>query len=90
MFNKRLDEYITAWIWKHSRGRKRSAHGRFRHMRTLQEMRQSCAFTEDEKEVNVRPRRSKANIPTFWDDVWVRNQKSWKRQSKRRRQWKPK
>lgn len=84
---------IRRYNWMSSRhGRTNSAWGRLRHMRTTQEIRQSCAVTEDEKEVNAlpRPRRGHHNLPTLWDDKWVKAQKSWKWQSKRRHQWKPK
>ena len=48
------------------------------------------AWNDEEFAPKVRGRRSKANIPTSWDDARRHAEKCWKRQSKRRHQWKPK
>jgi hypothetical protein len=64
----------------------------YRRPRTTQERRRSLDRIDDEmKEVHFRPRRNNRNLPDAWDDQHVAapSDRSWKRSSKRRYQWKP-
>jgi hypothetical protein len=62
---------------------KRSGHyGSYRHPHTLNEMRQNC---DVEHQQYVRKRRS--DLPTAWDDIFRDTPRSWKDQSKKRKQW---
>jgi hypothetical protein len=55
----------------------------YRHFRTTQEMRWSYAYPE-----YVRGRRRHKNLPTIWDDVAIdRDNKNWKKQNKKEKQW---
>lgn len=72
--------------------RKRRGWGHWlRHPSTLQEMRQSDADANDEElkdlKVRVRGRRSRAALPTVWDDIIASDtgNHNWKRH--RRHQW---
>ena len=56
--------------------------GYIRHMKTTQELRQNA---DVEYEEFVRPKRRK--LPTCWDDIPRGLQRSWKKQSKKRKQW---
>ena len=53
-----------------------------RHVRTTAELR---ANADTEYEKYVRPKRK--HLPTLYDDIPRGNQKSWKKQSKKRKQW---
>jgi len=68
-------------------GRKPKAYGNFRSIRTFQERKMSFAFDE-ENFVKCRSRRNNSNLPNSWDDYYSYNQKCWKKQSKRKHQWK--
>jgi hypothetical protein len=52
-----------------------------RHIRTTQERRQWFGV----EDVQLRARRSPAMLPTYFDDIWRRTQKSWKEH--RRLKW---
>lgn len=63
-----------------------------RPIRTKQE-RTKYIQTEDEKyyKVKYRAKRSVRGLPSNWDDIWTGAndvKKSWKHNSKRKRQWK--
>lgn len=78
------------WGWRNSRdrGAKRSCYGGYRNPKTSNERRQ--AFQDkDENEPPIRARRNFNNIITAWDDRTVHSEKSWKLQSKRKRQYRP-
>ena len=63
-----------------------SRHGSYgkylRHVRTTAELR---ANADKEYEKYVRPKRK--HLPTLYDDIPRGNQKSWKKQSKKKKQW---
>lgn len=69
-------------------GQRKPVYGGYRYPRTTQERRHACSV--DDGEPKVRSRRNAANLADAWDDVIRHTEKSWKRQSKRRRQWKEK
>lgn len=66
--------------------------GMFRAVRTTQAKRYSFLIDEDrEHNINMRGKRSNRGIPSSWDDICVAandETKSWKRNSKRKKQWK--
>ena len=84
---KRRDKDRVAAYHQKRHGRKRKAYGGFRKLRTFQERKKSFAFDE-EYFVKVRSSRNASNLPDSWDDYQYYAQKSWKYQSKRKRQWK--
>lgn len=51
--------------------------GWMRHMKTTQERRRWFA---DYADVSLRRARSPKLLPTLWDDIWRRAQRSWKEQ----------
>ncbi len=53
-----------------------------RHPHTLNEMKHNC---DPEHRNYVRKRRN--HLPTVYDDIWRENSRSWKDQSKKRKQW---
>lgn len=65
----------------------------YRHPRTHGEIKQACAHADEYGEQIVRAKRRYNNVPDAWDeycsDVY-RTEKSWKHNSKRRKQWVPK
>lgn len=65
----------------------------YRHPRTHGEKKQACAHADEYGEQIVRAKRRYNNVPDAWDeycsDVY-RTEKSWKHNSKRRKQWIPK
>jgi len=71
-----------------SNGRRKIAHGRYRHVRTLQERKWSEAWDDVEFAPKTRRARTNHNLPNIWDDILGHNDKSWKTQSKRKAQWK--
>jgi len=84
------------WRWRYNarndRGARKDAYGSHRRIRTLQETKWADAWDNEEfapSDGFCRKRRNRRNLPNSWDDVWARNQKSWKKQSKRRHQWRP-
>lgn len=68
-----------------SGGCRRSGH--YRHIRTLQETRANW-FDEDIKEFNIKPRKSRTNLPNARDDIYRSDGriKNWKKH--RDHQWK--
>lgn len=75
-------------------GRRRKAWGRYRNPHTTQERRYAeetvfFDFDEETEELNVIPIkfRARKNLPNAWDDIYSHSQKSWKKQSKRARQY---
>jgi hypothetical protein len=91
-YRKWLEERRKYWrAIDHNRrhGSKRRVYGWYRHIRTTHEL--SMYFDDPtalELGFNVKGRASRNCLPTVWDDVRRHNDKSWKTQSKRRRQWK--
>lgn len=69
---------------------RRTAWGRFRHVRTYAEKKAYYDTLEQDHPIKVRYRRKPNALPDLWDDMYAHNEKSWKRQSKRRHQWKEK
>jgi hypothetical protein len=59
----------------------------FRTINTSQEMRIHALVLNDEGEVPARAARSAKNLPTAWDDFLRVPLRSWKKQSKARKQW---
>lgn len=87
---KRYSEYKNKRaLHNHRVSRRKPAYGSFRYIKTTQERRMSLAFDE-ENFVKCRSSRTDANLPNSWDDIDSHNDKSWKTQSKRKHQWKPK
>lgn len=83
--------YRESWHSASDRGKKKSAYGGFRYIKTTQERRMDFIDPEATElgiEIRVRNARNAANLPTAWDDFWAHNQKCWKKQSKRDHQWK--
>lgn len=65
----------------------------YRHPRTHGEIKQACAHADEYGEQIVRAKRRYKNVPDAWDDYCsdvYHTEKSWKHNSKRRRQWVPK
>lgn len=65
----------------------------YRHPRTHGEIKQACAHADEYGEQIVRAKRRYKNVPDAWDDYCsnvYRTEKSWKHNSKRRKQWVPK
>ena len=58
-----------------------------RYMHTTQEHRQNIADIEEHGIHMVRGARRGRNLPTAYDDFWRDNSRSWKDQSKARKQW---
>jgi hypothetical protein len=83
---KGWDEY---WMMIR-RGRKPRAFGSFRYPRSTQEKRWANAWDDEEDCPPVRARRNIRHLPDAWDDHWSKTHKSWKKQSKRRHQWREK
>ncbi len=65
----------------------RGGFGWFRTVNTSQEKRTHALVLHDEGEVPARAARSPKNLPTAWDDFLRVPQRSWKKQSKARKQW---
>ena len=78
------------WIsWRNRHGRKTDGcYGTYRHPKTLNEIRQAFQ-NKDENEPPIRARRNRNNLITAWDDRNAHSEKSWKAQSKRKRQFRP-
>ncbi len=65
----------------------------YRSPSTMREMRKACADMDDYGDNIVRAKRNHKNLPNSYDDVYCGvygTRKSWKHNSKRRKQWKPK
>lgn len=75
--------------WYRNRGRK-PAYGNWRHPRTYQEKKAYYDALDQEEPVKVRSRRAAHLLPDLWDDNYAHAEKCWKRQSKRRHQWRAK
>lgn len=69
-----------------STGRKRSNGHMFRRVQTTSEHRAICAVLKEYGEPEFRGRRR--NVPNAWDDVGISWSRSWKKQSKRKKQYK--
>ena len=63
-------------------------YGTYRHPKTNNERRQAFQ-NKDENKPSIRARRNFNNIITAWDDRNAHSEKSWKAQSKRKRQFRP-
>ena len=62
-----------------------------RYPKTQRERRQWYAVGEDDLvEYKIKRRRSPRDLPTAWDDAFTPCFKSWKHNTKRRKQWRPK
>lgn len=82
-------DWYSKWI-RLRNGRKKSAYGGFRHPKTLNELKANESLDEDAIEYGVKIREKRKYLPTVRDDNYSHNDKSWKTQSKRRKQWKNK
>lgn len=69
-------------------GRKKGVYSNIRHMKTFQERKWSKAWDDVEFAPKTRPARMGYHLPDAWEDLYAHNDKSWKTQSKRKRQWK--
>ncbi len=85
-----LKKWQKRWNRKFDCGAKKSAYGGFRKIRTTQERKWAHAWDDEEFAPRPRAARQGHNLPDSWDDYFSRAQKSWKWQSKRKHQWKPK
>ena len=86
----RRKRYRRGWM---SHGWKRGAWGGYKEPCITHELRWAEAWDDEEfapKKGFARPRRRGRNLPNAWDDEISRSEKSWKTQSKRKHQWKPK
>lgn len=72
------------------RGRKPPVHGKFRKPRTFSERKRWCQDKNDLEAPTPRAKRNSCNIPSNWDDIRSHNERSWKKQSKRKHQYKVK
>lgn len=75
--------HVRRWNRSHH---KRKNSRTYRAMKTTSELRQVHAVLKDEGEPEFRGNRR--NLPCKWDDYWIYYQRSWKTQSKRKRQYK--
>ena len=82
--NTRKSRYIYYNSWR-KRGWRKG-----RGVRTTQERKYSEDWDDDGNRIRVRAKRNAANIPDCWDDYRCITDRSWKTQSKRRKQWKGK
>lgn len=87
-WKKRNNNFTGAWTRKRGNGWKIGAYGSYRHMKTFQERKWAHAWDDEEHTPKVRCARNIRNLPTSWDDIWANSQKCWKKQSKRKHQWK--
>ncbi len=71
-----------------SNGRRKKAYGHYRHIRTFQERKLADAWDDVEFAPKTRSARTSKILPNPWDDILGHNDKSWKTQSKRKKQWK--
>lgn len=67
--------------------KRRGGSGWFRNIQTRSEMKMNALVLLDEGEVPARLARASKNLPTAWDDVLRDPPRSWKKQTKARRQW---
>jgi hypothetical protein len=83
-WNRKVRERrIAAW---YNKPRRRKAYRRYRSIKTFQERKWANAW--DDEDVKIRSRRNATNLPNNWDDIKGYTHKSWKKQSKRKHQWK--
>ena len=78
------------YFMRSRQGRKKSAFGSFRYPRSMQEKRWALAWDDEEDCPPVRGRRRPRQLPDAWDDYYAHSEKSWKKQSKRKHQWREK
>lgn len=76
--------------WYRQNGHKKQAWGGWRSIKTFQERKWAHAWDDEEFAPKPRPARQGKNLPDSWDDYRQHCDKSWKTQSKRKRQWKEK
>ncbi len=76
--------------WYYPSGRKRRPWGGHRRFRTFHERKWAHAWDCEEYAPKVRAARQGHNLPDAWDDYNRHVEKSWKSQSKHRRQWRNK
>lgn len=75
--------------WTRRQGLKSgTCYGTFKTPKTINEIRQAVQ-NKDDGEPPIRGRRNKNNLPSAWDDKYSDAQKSWKYQSKRKKQYRP-
>lgn len=67
--------------------KRRGGFGWFRTFKTIQEKKINGMVLIEEGEVPARSARNPTNLPTAWDDIVRVHQRSWKKQSKARKQW---
>lgn len=78
------------WYRRFDCGEKKQAWGHWRAPKTTYERRWAHAWDDDEfapKTGFARGRRRANALPNLWDDYMTHNDKSWKTQTKRRKQW---
>jgi hypothetical protein len=85
---ERRNFHQRSWSRKRDTGQKKTVCGNLRHMKTMHERRWQNAWDDEEFCPPYRPARCGRNLPSCYDDYWVRGQKNWKFQSKRKHQWK--
>ena len=83
----RRDRPYRPWADRHGR-KTDGCYGTYRHPKTTNECRQAFQ-NKDENEPPIRARRNRNNLITAWDDRNAHSEKSWKAQSKRKRQFRP-
>ena len=76
------------WKARFDRGARKDVYGRLRHIKTYQERKWAHAWDDEEFPPKTRSRRQGDRLPDARDDYWSHNQRSWKKQSKRKHQWK--
>lgn len=78
--------------WSHRRinrnGWKKPAYAGYRQINTKQERTWNNAWDDEEFAPKGRAARNNHNLPDSWWDIMGHNDKCWKTQSKRKRQWK--
>lgn len=86
--------YNVSWLYnwnrRRDRGEKACAYGHWRAPKTTNERRWAHAWDDDEnapKTGFARGRRRAHALPNLWDDFMSHNDKSWKTQTKYRKQW---
>lgn len=82
-----LNVWYTGYYRRYvSTGRKRGNGHCFRRVKTTAEFRATCSVLKEEGEPEFRGRRR--NVPSAWDDIGISWSRSWKKQSKRKKQYK--
>lgn len=67
--------------------KRKCVYGGYRHPLTTQERRYAAMHCEEYGEGIVRPARRANALPNVWDDIRAHAERSWKCQSKKRKQW---